>query len=102
METPLSVIPPFRVSLLLDLPMRDGNFACAALSMASALLLDLPMRDGNAGCPIGGIVFDPLLDLPMRDGNMFPSPITAASSPSFRPSYEGWKLVLRVAPSIAS
>ena len=55
---------------LLDLPMRDGNFNLVLQQRLCLLLLDLPMRDGN----------------PSERG--FPHP----RIPSFRPSYEGWKL----------
>ena len=55
--------------MLLDLPMRDGNFAIHTEIIDALMLLDLPMRDGNCSGTYRSKGSTKLLDLPMRDGN---------------------------------
>ena len=81
--------------LLLDLPMRDGNLVFFGPSGSPFELLDLPMRDGNSvDRPANGRYRVRLLDLPMRDGNWSWFWYLSYFRAAFRPSYEGWKLLL--------
>ena len=74
---------PGNLLLLLDLPIRDGNWLTGGLAKLSARLLDLPIRDGN--CDFSASSDDTLilLDLPIRDGNSVRRMATEAGRRAF-------------------
>ena len=83
--------------LLLDLPIRDGNGLTCHVLIARIRLLDLPIRDGNFSSGDLNGSGAKLLDLPIRDGNCRLDSLSADALTTFRPSYQGWKLLFMLA-----
>ena len=61
---------------------------------SSVILLDLPIRDGNFARYRHADAPSFLLDLPIRDGNLISYTSSSVVAVTFRPSYQGWKPTL--------
>ena len=58
-----------RLTLVFELPMRDGNEVIACWPTSLSLVFELPMRDGNGQGQIHDRLKASVFELPMRDGN---------------------------------